>query len=444
VLTDNNRLQSTWESRTQMSTDYKQARDGDHLLVPFECDDCIYEKLRGVHPRFDESRNQLLLDCIRQINLDAFWSRATSTVRANKEKTKLALALSHSVGLDGPYVQTRFLPKYDHCGYQVAVQMLLASKRPGKYSTEYSQYDTIRKIRTAYSNFARASSQANYKVNAFSDDRGMSQRTVQDPVSSYWFGKFFAGCRKRMGQDWRPNLALSTELLVKMVERIREKFDSPLQQTDEERMAWIVFGAYIVITYVLSLRGPEGLLIDLDGLRRHKDIGEGQYCIVALRGRIKGESSDRCHLLPCCIETSSGLKVQEWIHRLIREKEARGQVDGPAISDVRGKGFTTADLDTKLVLVLEDIFDESPSMFPVTVRNNRDEIGGSYQVFRSLRRSSDTRAVEKDVSRNDIETVNRWHGLERAQGGRPLRPMYQHYIQSDLLVKPYLRYTKAM
>jgi hypothetical protein len=141
---DENRLQPSWGYKIQSPMDFKQAQNGDHLMVPFECDWCIFKKLKGRREHVNLEEDKLLMACIRQINLDAFWSRATSTVKANLEKTRLALRLSASVGLDGPYLQEDFLPAHDHCGYQVAIQMLLDSRRPGKYSNSHSQYDTIR------------------------------------------------------------------------------------------------------------------------------------------------------------------------------------------------------------------------------------------------------------------------------------------------------------
>jgi hypothetical protein len=136
--------------------------------------------------------------------------------------------------------------------------------------------------------------------------------------------------------------------------------------------------------------------------------------------------------------------VRDWLNSLIQHKETLNQIDGPAISFTNGSIMSTHYLDFKLTSILEDIYDRDQTLFPTNIRNNKDEIGSAYQVFRSLRRSSDTRAVENNVSRNDIDTVNRWHGTEQALGNRPHRSMYQHYAQVDLLTRPYLRYTKAM
>jgi hypothetical protein len=112
------------------------ARDGDHLMVPFECYFCIFEKLRGTEPNLEPgNKDRVLMACIRRVNLDAFWSRMTSTVTTNRDKVRSGLKLSESVGLKGPYMATTAFPHWDHCGYEVAIQMVLASLKPGRYSS---------------------------------------------------------------------------------------------------------------------------------------------------------------------------------------------------------------------------------------------------------------------------------------------------------------------
>ena len=82
-------------------------------------------------------------------------------------------------------------------------------------------------------------------------------------------------------------------------------------------------------------------------------------------------------------------------------------------------------------------------MFLLTI-TNRDEIAEHYQVFRSLRRSSDSRALEQRVKDSDIDIVNRWQKIEKAQGSRPTFQMKYHYAEVALLLEPFLRYTFAM
>ena len=92
-----------WKSKTRLPTDYKEARNRDSLLTPFECDICIFSKLQGSDPEWSAQRDLFLLDLIRGANLDAFWSRAQSTVQQNLTKVKLLLEFSNNVGLPGPF-----------------------------------------------------------------------------------------------------------------------------------------------------------------------------------------------------------------------------------------------------------------------------------------------------------------------------------------------------
>jgi hypothetical protein len=438
---DQDRLQDAWGNRHTSTTDYHHARDGDHLIVPFECDTCIFIKLKQRHPEEENNKDVLLCQCIRRINLDAFWSRASSTVLGNRDKIRAALKLSEQVGLVGPYEHTGRLPFHDHCGYEVAIQMVLASLKPGKYSPEYSQWDTIRKVRTAYSNHAKSTPQENCTILALSDERGHAQRLVGDKCSSYWFARFFAGCRRRMGQDWRPNLALSTDLIVMVLRKAALKMDDACGE--EDYLKWLCFGTYLTATYVLSLRGTEGLLVDLKGMIANSQKGGADYFVVALLGKVKGEHHDRCHLLPCANTTSSGINVKGWLSTLVSHRMTKGHVDGPLFVDIRGKVLRTQALDDCLIEILEELYDRQPSLFPPSI-SGKEDLGGSYQVFRTPRRSSDTRALEANVSSTDIDMVNRWHKVEGAKGNRPAFSMKQHYAQIQLLIQPFVRYTHAM
>jgi hypothetical protein len=181
--------------------------------------------------------------------LDAFWSRLSATVTANRDKMKQALNLSELVGLTGPYERFGTMPTKDTFGCQVAIQTVLASRRPGKYSADHTQYNTIRKIRTVYSNHARASPQANQNPLMLGDDKGKTQRFVQDSCSSYWYSRFSIGLKHRMGQDWRPNMAFSTDLICVYLQEIEAKISEAVSFTELNH--WITIGTYSVITYLV-------------------------------------------------------------------------------------------------------------------------------------------------------------------------------------------------
>jgi hypothetical protein len=123
-------------------------------LIPFECDLRIFRKLRNHNPLPSSEMDKLLLAAIQRISLDAFWSRASSTVLANRDKIKQGLKLSKLFGLKGPYEHFGQMPSRDTFGYEVAIQTVLASRRAGKYLSDYTQYDSVRKYRTAFANHA--------------------------------------------------------------------------------------------------------------------------------------------------------------------------------------------------------------------------------------------------------------------------------------------------
>ena len=333
------------------------------------------------------------------------------------------------------------MPDYDYCGYELALQMVEASRKPGRYSKDYTQFDTIRKYRSSYASFNRVSPQGNRLVLAMVNHKGKLQRFVQDPTVTVWFQRFVEGCERRMGNVWKPNEAFNTTLLLTVIDYANERLEENISATENDR--WLVFITYCVITYTLSLRGTEGFYLDLCGLIRFQDSGSERHFIIPLLGQVKGEHHDRCHLFPCIKKTSSGIPVFDWVTRLREHKKSLGFIDGPAISDHKGKVLSCSNIDDSLHEILGDIWHSSPHLFPDTIKRKED-LAERYQAFRSFRRASTTRAGEKKVSIHDIDTVNRWHVWDQAAGRKPSLAMRQNYTQYSQQLEPFLRYTYAM
>jgi hypothetical protein len=68
-------------------------------------------------------------------HLDALWSRARGTVESNTTKVLEGLRISQSMGMKGPYKNPDPLPAYDHCGYEIAIQIVVASLGKGRRCT---------------------------------------------------------------------------------------------------------------------------------------------------------------------------------------------------------------------------------------------------------------------------------------------------------------------
>ena len=73
-----------------------------------------------------------------------------------------------------------------------------------------------------------------------------------------------------MGQVNKPNLALITNIIIKLLDELQNEIK--LSQEMESRFDIILFGTYIVVSYVISLRGSEGLMINLTTIKKELEI----------------------------------------------------------------------------------------------------------------------------------------------------------------------------
>jgi hypothetical protein len=125
----------------------------------------------------------------------------------------------------------------------------------------------------------------------------------------------------------------------------------------------IFFHFYALVCYVVSLRGCEGLLLDLGGLRRKWEAGGNKYDVIALLGKIKGEMGDWAHLLPLVHVTSSRINIQESLKHILNFSRSIGQISEPAMSDNHGNIFTTRSLNKAFLEILEDLLYNAWELF---------------------------------------------------------------------------------
>ena len=147
-------------------------------------------------------------------------------------------------------------------------------------------------------------------------------------------------------------------------------------------------------------------------------------------------------MLQCVSVTGSGIGIKDSVYRLLELKASQGFTNGPTVSNTQGVVFSMEGIDDCFKEALEDIFKTRRHLFPKTIKN-RDDLKSSYQIFRSLRRSSDTQALEMKVTGLDIDIVKRWVEVEASKGRNISRPMKQEYADVTLLIKPFLLYTSA-
>jgi hypothetical protein len=59
---------------------FLEGRKGDHLMIPFQCDQCHFRNITGRDPVEWKITNHEVLEYIQRANLDTFWDRLPNTV----------------------------------------------------------------------------------------------------------------------------------------------------------------------------------------------------------------------------------------------------------------------------------------------------------------------------------------------------------------------------
>ncbi len=94
------------------------------MVTPFQCDTCVFHNLHGRNPGVQDL---LVMECIRQMNLDALWGRESATVESTLRATRQTIKLLKQVRMEPPYPLLGPFPVADNLGYAVAIAMLLKS-----------------------------------------------------------------------------------------------------------------------------------------------------------------------------------------------------------------------------------------------------------------------------------------------------------------------------
>jgi hypothetical protein len=198
----------------------------------------------------------------------------------------------------------------------------------------------------------------------------------------------------------------------------------------------------MIICYVLSLRGPEGFMLDLHGLwiylLKGCDDLDCPFVVVPLLGRFKGEEHHWQHLLVAVAVTNSGLQLRKWLDALVILQECQGWVQGSAICDEEGFVTKQAEMNAALLSCLESVHKEQPNLFPPDVSVS------DYNVDHSFCRGSDSRAKALGIALDDINAVHRWRKVEKARGGQPAQSMSDSYADVKLTCPQFMQYAQPL
>ena len=200
-----------WKRKTDDDI-FITARNGDNLITPFQCDQCWFRNLQKRSPNPKSQADTLLLAFIRRVNLDALWSRSPKTVSASITGIKKIIATSQDLNFNPPLESLGPWPVGDEWGFRLAITILKASQQPGRTSKTHSQYDSIRKIASAYSNHYQASKRAASETWVMRSDFRNTYFT-DCYTRSEFFTRFNEGLKDRMGREVKGDIPLDYKIL---------------------------------------------------------------------------------------------------------------------------------------------------------------------------------------------------------------------------------------
>lgn len=264
---------------------FVEARDGDFLLTPFQCDLCHFRNLHDQDPIPGLPQDAWLLKLIRRANLDTLWSREPGTVSSTLMLCKQGGRIAKSLGIRdklfrpmGPH------PLDDTFGMAAAIVMLQQSLNPGR-NDRTAPFATVRKLRGAVSNAYHASAVGQQAMVMAKETRKMT--VTKCPTYGEFFKRFMRGMHKRMGEISKPDRAISSVILREIQHNLERDWDNrPQGRRDIAREA-----SFYLIAFCCALRGEEVPMVDLYGTVKHWEAGEEsemKHLVVPLLGRFKG------------------------------------------------------------------------------------------------------------------------------------------------------------
>ncbi len=347
------------------------------------------------------------------------------------------LELWYQLDIPPTYPHLGPFPVDDQQGYAVTIAMLMKSKEPGRYA-HCQQFETIRKLRAAYTNVYMASVVRASSLRTISRDRAKNFLN-ECPTHSLWFERFAEGCLGHMGQIVKQDMAISLPVMHALMKSFEEDWSRATRLSDKHHIARLA--AFSVTAICGSFRGPEVFLVDLFGLRKYltevKVSGETEFVVIPLLGHFKNEVGEQYHLTPLAAVTTSGFNVKSWLECLVQVREEQHKVNGPEFTSKDGNLASSKDYEFDILSRLQDNQSQNPNLIPADV-NVLEEYGISY----SFCRGSTSEARSRGVDNRDVKMVNRWRDFENAK--RPRMSMQDHYSDIRILIPLLIKYSIAL
>lgn len=423
---------------------FKEGRDGDHLVCPFQCDVCHFVNMRKRVPIEGRQKDELTLLCIRRANLDSLWARERSTVAKNRREGVRYLEIESRLcddleEDDGGYPERGPWPIKDVFGMRLACSMLLRSLDPGQ-NAKTIQFETLRKLRSHMSNFIHTCPGGTGAT--FVGEDSNASTLSRSFTNGLWFRRFSQGCHRRMGDVWLPDRPVTIDVLKGALNLLEGDWlayaNDPVGQINTGLTACMLIAGFFA-----ALRGEEIVRVDISAMLLHwnesTNMASSPHVPLMLVGRFKREIGEKIFTQPLAGMSKSGVNIMEWFHRTLTLFHAKGVTTGPMFRNAKKQRASVSELDVMLHSILERVQNKWSNLIPDAV-NVKEE----YSCLRSLRRGATAEAQNAGIPAEVINANNRWRKHCRSRGLLPSMSMMDRYTDAKASVPALIRFSGGL
>lgn len=306
---------------------FLQARNGDHVIVPFQCELCHFRNVYGREPEADNYKDKELFVFARKANLHSFWSREHPTVRNNLKELIRMMKTEKRFGFVCTTPPLGPFPVNNDPGMKAAIAILDRSLDKGSYGPNV-QWATFRKLMSG----VRKTSQAGVK--GLGDSVGAYKRNkiwISKAIShQFWFSRFMVGVHKPVGEVKRQDGAFTIQVILQIQVMLELDWTRSEASSKADRRRTAELGGWFIVGFCCGMRGEEIFLLELADTRNSLEamLGDKAYFKVVLSGRSKANQISGSKFSFSCINVTSGsgLTSGVWIKHLvqIRSEESDG------------------------------------------------------------------------------------------------------------------------
>ena len=221
-----------WHKQTEREERINYGTAGAHAVMPFQCECCWMQVLEGRRP---EVGDELLLACIRRVNLDAMTGKSRDTINQHVGRIRRVLGFNAKYRKTPTFAARGPLPEKDVVGMGTALDMIMYSLESTGRNEKFVQYDTLRQIRSTVTKNYESSPQGISEGMCFSKGTG-KVRMTECPTQSEFFGDFLNGLEYRMGGTSKANLPVSIRVIVELLKRIKRDAVGMVEMTEEDQI----------------------------------------------------------------------------------------------------------------------------------------------------------------------------------------------------------------